>query len=71
MTNEIKGVCWDIDGVFFDNEYLHTEKKKAIAENHGIILTEKDNVHLEGMGLKRVWDWLKESRGLTISFEQY
>ena len=68
---QIEAVCWDIDGVLVDTEPLHKEKLMAVATGHGICLTEEDWPTLHGIGDKRAWEWLRQSRGLAISQEQF
>jgi len=71
MTNQIKAICWDVDGTLVDSEPLNREKKIAVVANYGISLTEKEARQFDGICDRKCWEWLRQNKGLQIPYEQF
>lgn len=67
----IKAVLWDVDGTLVDTEPLHLAKFAGVAKNNGITLSEDELEAMRGVADKSVWKYLKASKGLKISLDDF
>ncbi len=64
---EIKGLLFDLDGVIVDTAKYHYLAWKDLANELGIIFTEKDNERLKGVSRNRSFEIILEIGGITLS----
>lgn len=66
----MKGLLFDLDGVIVDTAKYHYLAWKELADELGIVFTEKDNERLKGVSRMRSFDIILEIGGMKMSYDE-
>jgi HAD superfamily hydrolase (TIGR01509 family) len=71
MTNKIKAVIFDMDGVIIDSEPLYKQIQDKVFAKLGFSVSDEEYDTFIGLGLKSMWEILIVSRNLKQPIEEF